>query len=708
MSYHLDIRTDDAGPPADLLAVEWLQTSGTGGFAGASVLGCCTRKYHGLLVAAANPPAGRAVLWSAMRDELVVGDRTIPLACFEFDGAFHPRGDRHLAAFDVDDDGVAHYTFRIDGLTVVRSIVLARLAEAVTVRWSVRGDLSPDAFIRIQPFFAYRHYHHLRQADRPCVRAAQENDTVHLADAAGVLPPMRFHVGRSRFVESPDWWRRFRYRAECERGDACFEDLFSPGMIDLSLTGGVAELAAAAMPDAPMSFDEAVISRSEHRRELVRQARVSGQGAKPSPATPAMNPKPCTPSPALLFAADDFIVRVPHADPTTRGHESATSPVAGGIPATSSSLWTVIAGYPWFADWGRDTFISLPGLLLDTGRCDIAHRVLLRFARAIRNGLVPNRFTDDPRGSQPADYNSADAGLWFIQAAFAWADCSGEWDGFDLDLAGPVRDILNHYHAGTEFNIHVDPADGLLVSGHPGIQVTWMDAMFNGVAITPRAGKPVEINALYGDALRRIAARLADREPKAAKLYSDRYNQWRDSFVEKFLSSRGGLIDRIDENGQPDELIRPNQLFAVSLGQSPLPVEVQKQVVQVAQDVLLTPVGLRSLAPGEPGYHGRYEGDLCARDGAYHQGTVWGWLIGPFLEAYLRVNKFSKKSRIQAGQWLDGMEAHMQQAGLGQISEIFDADPPHTPRGCPAQAWSVAEVVRIRALITRHPQGVLL
>jgi predicted glycogen debranching enzyme len=345
-------------------------------------------------------------------------------------------------------------------------------------------------------------------------------------------------------------------------------------------------------------------------------------------------------------------------------------------------------------------------LLLTTGQFDAALGVLKRFAGAIRDGLVPNRFSDETQGKGtsealliPCDYNSVDASLWFVHAAFAWAAASGDWPRFDLELLEPVVRILTAYHDGTKFNIHVD-SDGLLTCGAESTQLTWMDAMVvPGRPITPRAGKPVEVNALFGDGLSRAIRRLGEIGDSRAHSLQTWHEQWAASFAAVFPSPRGGLYDFIGLDGRPNTLIRPNQLLAVSLGASPLPVNVQREVVRIAIDELLTPFGLRTLAPGEPGYQPQCAGGRNQRDGAYHQGTVWAWLIGPFIEAYLRISNFVAPACQQARIWLEPLVQHMNRACLGQISEIFDGDPPHTPRGAFAQAWSVAEVLRIVALL---------
>lgn len=716
MTQHIDIPSGQDRPADDLLVTEWLLTNGRGSFACGSAVGANTRKYHGLLLSAVRPPGERACLLANLVEEIDIDGQVFPLSCFEFENTFHPRGDRLLTAFDCDKSaGTVAWTYQLGRFALVKRLALARKLDAIAVRYELSapaGGPAPRARLRVGPLLAYRHYHDNRTAAAgPAVHALWDGQLLRVADVNNVLPGMRLQltsgeqVGGGNSPANPDflqtgqWWHRFHYRIEADRQENPWEDLFCPGQFECELgADGSAELLAAVEPFELLSFQPATESQSEHFSRLARSA------AKASPLFASSSP-----GAELLIAADDFIARTP---------DGQTS---------------ILAGFPWFADWGRDAFIALPGLLLATGRYDEAFGVLRRFARAIRGGLVPNRFSDatgmspfpssfaattevhagakHKRGEghiyQPADesacegcdYNSVDAGLWLIHAAFAWAKATGQWAKFDRELLEPARAILHGYHSGTRYNIHVDD-DGLLISGTRDVQVTWMDAMVvPGEPITPRAGKCVETNALFGHGLRLLADRLEKIGDAEAGTFRLRYEQWAENFPAAFASPRGGLCDLIELDGRPNVLIRPNQLLAVSLGDCPLPAEVQCEVVDIAISKLLTPFGLRTLAPGEPGYCGNYCGGRWQRDSSYHQGTAWAWLIGPFIEAYLRVNDFSASAAQQAREWLQPLLAHMGgQACLGQVSEIFDADPPHTPRGAFAQAWSVAELIRALAL----------
>jgi predicted glycogen debranching enzyme len=715
MTQHIDISNSPGGPAGDLLGLEWLLTNGRGSFTAGTVLGVNTRKYHGLLVAAVRPPSERAVLLANLNEELQLGRLIYPLSCFEFDGAFHPRGDAFLTGFDcAKTSGCIAFTYQLGGAKLVKRIGLARGADAIAVRYELTGlpaDVPlADCRLTIAPLLAYRHYHHNRSASgEPAVLADLDGNDLRLRDAQSILPAMRFRtapVSGSRFVCGPDWWYRFFYRIEADRGESPREDLFTPGRFELPFQpDGSAELLAAVEPAELVCFADIAAGQREHHRRLASLASNARLPVSPAAGQPVSPPSPsfqgqtvrnCTASALtdLLLAGDDFVTRLPNP--------------AGDRNETISLL----AGFPWFADWGRDAFISLPGLLLTTGQFDAALGVLKRFAGAIRDGLVPNRFSDDPandcgKGGSPqvpatpipCDYNSVDASLWFVHAAFEWAAASGDWPRFDVELLEPVLRILTAYHDGTKFNIHVD-SDGLLTCGDESTQLTWMDAMVEaGHPITPRAGKPIEVNALFGDGLGRAIRRLGEIADPRARILQSWHDLWAQSFAATFPSPRGGLYDYIGLDGRPNAQIRPNQLLAVSLGPSPLPVHVQREVVRLAIDELRTPFGLRTLAPGEPEYQPHYAGGRDQRDSAYHQGTVWAWLIGPFIEAYLRISNFAMPARQQARIWLEPLVQHLNRGCLGQISEIFDADPPHTPRGAFAQAWSVAEVLRILALL---------
>jgi predicted glycogen debranching enzyme len=394
----------------------------------------------------------------------------------------------------------------------------------------------------------------------------------------------------------------------------------------------------------------------------------------------------------LVWAADQFVFT-----PVGRQQDTVRARAAG------DEIRSIIAGYHWFTDWGRDTMISLEGLTLATGRRVEASYILRTFAHYISDGLIPNMF---PEGETSGLYHTADATLWFFHALSRYFQQTNDRHLL-RQLVPKLLEIVGHHLRGTKFNIHVDPADGLLVQGAPGYQLTWMDAKVDDWVVTPRRGKAVEINALWYNALRLLEKwlRCTRREEEASGI-AQHAEKARKSFNERFWYARGGyLYDVVDgENGRNDAQCRPNQLFAVSLDYPVLDETRWKAVLEVAKKRLLTPVGLRSLAPGERNYKPRYDGDLRARDAAYHQGTVWAWLIGPFIDAWLRVHPDDLET---ARSFLDGFRDHLQRACVGSISEIFDAEPPFTPRGCCAQAWSVAEVLRCFVKTSGDPEGAI-
>ncbi len=646
----------------DLLSREWLANNRIGAYASSTAAGCNTRRYHGLLVAATQPPMGRLVALSQVSEQLLVGEAAYDLATIEFPDTLRPNGTANLVEFR--NDVVPTFVYRADGLEVIKEIILAESANTVAVRYTARGG---EAVLRLMPFVALRDFHHLRtfRDDHQMVFQITENGAM-VQDLSGPLPPLYLSAGRGHFEPGSQWWYRFHYREDLARGQEGFEDLYTPGEFVLELPDGQPrEFTASLGEPRTLGFDETV---SQKRRRIAET--VGGLGPGADVATRR-----------LTVAGDAFVVR--------RHFPSA------------SAAWTIVAGYHWFADWGRDAFIALPGLLLATGRFDRARDVFRTFADHLADGMIPNRFDDY---SAAAHYNSIDASLWFIIAAERYLQATGDEDFWQTTLLPAARGILQAYHDGTQFDIHAD-ADGLLMGGSHNTQLTWMDAALGEEVVTPRHGKCVEINALWHSAhcilaerCRRIDDELAEHCRTQAALIASALNQtfWNDR--------AGGLYDRITD-GAADPAIRPNQIFAVSLPHSALRPDRQAAVVRLVQEKLLTPMGLRSLAPDDPRYRRRYGGSWESRDRAYHQGTVWAWLIGPFIEAYLRVHDFSSFALAQAAQWLSAFDGHLEQAGLGTVSEIFDGDPPHAPRGCIAQAWSVGEVLRAKRLVAAHREA---
>ena len=646
-----------------LLSKEWLLPNRIGAYASSSVLGCNTRRYHGLLIASASPPVDRIAALATVMEQVQVGQTSVDLATNEFADAFSPRGMEHLAVFV--HDIAPHWVYRVGDLEIIKEVMLAEAANAVAVRYTARGGV---ATLRVWPFATLRDYHILRKVHQPSQMTFEgQDDGIVVHDRQGPAHTLCLRVSEGRFEARPQWWYRFLYRQDIARGQDGFEDLYTPGCFVCVLAEGASVQLTASL-DEPLvvDFDATVQAR---RRRLVELAGAAGPGADESTRR-------------LAMATDAF-------------------PVQRAFPGTSSQA-TILAGYPWFADWGRDAFIALPGLLLSTGRFAQARGVFRTFSEHLSGGMIPNRFDDY---SNTAHYNSIDASLWFIIAAERYMAATGD-RGFWHDLLMPTAHaILTAYRNGTRFDIHAD-ADGLLAGGSPETQLTWMDVKLGDEPVTPRHGKAVEANALWYCAHRILAQRCEGVDAGLARHYTHLAELIAPAFVRAFWDQpQGCLYDCISEAG-PDATIRPNQIFAVSLPHSPLLPQQQAQVLETVRRHLLTPLGLRSLSPSDSRYRRRYGGSWESRDRAYHQGMVWAWLIGPYVEALLKVEADKAKAVDEARRCLHAFDAHLHEAGLGSISEIFDGDAPHHPGGCTAQAWSVAEVLRAKLLVEQTARSI--
>jgi len=626
---------------------EWLETNGLGGFALSTVAGRNARRYHGLLVAATTPPTGRAVLLAKLEETLVVGEERFDLSVNRYSGRLHPRGDLLLRAFRVDP--FPTWEYEAGGLRLARTFFLVHGEETAVVRWELLSEPSGPVRLEVRPLLAYRDHHHLRDAATPCDPAVlHEEGGVRLRPVCD-LPELRFAHDADSDVETFFWYRGLEYDLDRERGFEFTEDLLSPLSLGWDL---------AARPDATLvatlgartAGDAGELRAAEEKR----RRRVEGAGSDRRLLR------------LLRAAADRFVVE--------RGEG-----------------WTIVAGYPWFTDWGRDAMIALPGLLLATRRFDVARSVLETFARHVDRGMVPNRFPDE--GTEP-EYNNVDGTLWFVEAVRAYHEASRD-DAFRRQVYPLLVEIVERHLRGTRFGIRAD-VDALLTSGEPGQQLTWMDAKVDGRVVTPRAGKPVEVQALWHNALRTVALYAADLGDAftAARLLA-LADQARESFTALFWDERTGwLADVVGPDGSRDLSLRPNQLFALSLHRPLLAGARAEKVLAAVERRLLTPYGLRSLDPAHPDYQGRFEGGPAERDAAYHQGTAWPWLLGPLVDAHLAVRGNTPESRRVASAWLAPLVEHLFGPGLGQLPEVFDGDPPHRPGGCVAQAWSVGEILR--------------
>jgi predicted glycogen debranching enzyme len=648
--------THDESPVTEVPR-EWLVTNGHGGYASATVSGAITRRYHGFLIAALPPPLGRMV---------VLNDLDVGIECANGRVA-NLREQGRFIDFTLKM-GLPSWRHEIDGRVIEKSVVLSARHDIVYVTFRLLGD-DREARLRLRPFINFRAleapvdealasgYALTARGQRYEIAAGPDLPTLHLA--------IEGREGAT-FTADGGMRRECFFEIEAQRGYDSRGWLWSPGYF----TGTVGKnspltLVAGTEPWHTISAldpDDALVFEGERRRRLIGLAAPpaqSGFGAE------------------LVLAADAFVIA-----PVGRVADVARSHAEGEY------VGTIIAGYHWFTDWGRDTMISLEGLTLSTGRFVEARWILRTFAHYVRDGLIPNMF---PEGRSQGLYHTADATLWFFHALHRYVEHSN--DRTTLELMLPIlKDIVRHHLEGTRFGIKVDPTDGLLVQGEEGYQLTWMDAKVDDWVVTPRRGKAVEINALWYNALRLLADWLGQtQDPEAAAMVAHA-EKARVSFNRRFWHEAGGyLYDVVDGKSGDDPSFRPNQIFAISLDHPILDKARWKPVVTAVQERLLTPMGLRSLAPGEPDYKPHYFGDLRARDAAYHQGTIWAWLIGPFIDAWLKVHP---EEREAAGHFLDAFVPHLAEAGIGSISEVFDAEPPFTPRGCIAQAWSVAEVLR--------------
>jgi predicted glycogen debranching enzyme len=644
---------------------EWLVANALGGYASGTVLGPPTRRYHGLLVAALPAPFGRLVVLNHLRESVIAPDgREADLQAAV--GDVHDARPEALCEFRLEN-GLPVWSYRTPFATVEKKLVMPHMQNTVHVVYHVTGG--ERLTLALRPYVSFRPLEH--PVDEPLsgpyvITAIDDRYALEDGSHKTVLRLRMTHADARFTLErsmTPDVW----FASEAARGYPAKGALWTPGLfhVDLARGEGVALTASTESWDVAAAQEPHEALAAEHGRRQRLLARAAPQAQRDLAAE-------------LVLAADQFVIT-----PAGRTEENARARAAG------DEVRTVIAGYHWFTDWGRDTMISLEGLTLATGRYEEAGYILRTFARYVRDGLIPNMF---PEGRSVGLYHTADATLWFFHALSRYLAVTG--DRLTLFTILPkLVDIVEHHVRGTRFGIGVDPADGLLREGEEGYQLTWMDAKVGDWVVTPRRGKAVEINALWYNALRLLEQWLSDigDSPTAQRLAAHA-EQARVSFNRRYWYGEGGyLYDVIDGPRGDDASCRPNQVFAIALDHPVLEPSRWGSVFDVVRERLLTPVGLRSLAPGSPEYKSRYDGDLRARDAAYHQGTVWAWLIGPYVDAWLRV---APGAHADAHRLLQGFKLQLDEACIGSISEIFDAEPVYTPRGCIAQAWSVAEVLR--------------
>jgi predicted glycogen debranching enzyme len=683
---------------------EWFLTNGLGGFASGTAACVPERRYHAWFIPAMSPPVGRMAAVQACAEWLVLREPATgaepgrverhDFSSFRYTtGMLSPQGAANLVEFRKTATSVA-WTYNVAGLRVTRELVLARHRNAASVRYTVSGQVPANAALEVRPLLAMRDFHDLQtRMDAARFDVATQATRVQVV-TKGLSLAMLATRGEGNFARDDEWWSNFFYVREQERGQDAMEHLYSPGVFVFPLHGSkpdghVCEVQMFAGEVAPAVMDVDALRTSEH----ARLGTLASAALKPMNGADAKTRDAVA---ALAAATDQFVVRRANGDMD-----------AHGVPALTS----IIAGYPWFSDWGRDTCISLPGLLLSTGRFAEALGSLRAFAALRRRGLIPNCFDN---GSGTPEYNTVDASLWFIVTCCRYLEASGDREGFNLHLRQACLDIVDAYRTGTDYGIRMDDRDGLIIAGNATTQLTWMDAKRDGVVFTPRFGKPVEISALWYAGLMMLEAALEKDQPKTARELAQLASKTAKGFEQFWDASRGCLFDCLVAAGASwtgSAEMRPNQLFAVSLPYSALSRERQKGVVSVCERDLLTPFGLRTLAAGSPKYRPRFEGPLFERDGAYHNGTVWPWLLGPFCEAYLRVSDFSVDAKRRVRGWLTPLidetlaTATTARAGVvlpvRQVAEVYDADDGATPRrpdGCMAQAWSAAELLRVLQL----------
>jgi predicted glycogen debranching enzyme len=645
---------------------EWLVTNGIGGYASGTIAGVLTRRYHGLLIAALSPPLGRTLMLPKLEEIVHYHTQVYALSSdYWADGHVDPEGHRHIEHFALEGT-IPTWRFACADALLQKRIWMQQGANTTYVHYELLRASQPVALL-LKALVNHRDHHGNVRSwgwQMAVDRIAQGIRVTATPEAT----PLYLLSHQAEVLTLHDWYYNFDLPVERERGLSDREDHLHVATFHLTLQPGESvTIVASTETDPDLNGSVALKQRRNHEQKLLNLWRTV------RPLTPKDNGNGLG---QLVLAADQFIVNRTVDLPTTT-QAGQTAEVLNGK--------TILAGYPWFSDWGRDTMISLPGLTLTTGRAEIARLILRTFAQYVSQGMLPNRFPD--AGETP-EYNTVDATLWYFEAIQHYYKATQD-DDLLMELFPVLADIIDWHCRGTRYNIHLDPADGLLYAGDTGLQLTWMDAKVGDWVVTPRTGKPIEINALWYNALRTMAkfARMLGKPHQEYEAIADRTLA---RFTRFWNPEAGYCYDVLDTPNGNDSSLRPNQIFAVSLPASPLSPAQQRGVVDACARSLLTSYGLRSLAPDHPDYQGHYGGSLRQRDGAYHQGTVWGWLLGPFVLAHLRVYG----NPAQARQFLEPMIDQLAAHGLGNLSEIFDGDPPMIARGCIAQAWTVAEILR--------------
>lgn len=631
----------------EAIQFEWLETNGLGGWASSTIIGCNTRRYHGLLVASTAPPVERMVLVSKIDEKILINDQVFELGVNDFGDAINPIGNQYLTKFT--KDLLPEWTYELNGITIKKTICMVQGENTTVVVYTVLK--APKAFkLQIQPFIAARDYHTLQNNKSNLWWDVEFADGIFRNHPFEHSPNIYISVPDAAYEHNPNWFDHYNYLEEKNRGLDYKEDLMNHGTLSVTLKKGQS-VGIIVSTENPKGRDAIKLLDQEIAR---KKALLNKQ-----PDNLLLK--------QLILSADQYIVQ--------RGE----------------NLKTIIAGYHWFTDWGRDTMISLPGLCLSTGRFQDAKKIISAFAKSVSMGMLPNRFPDH---EEAPEYNNVDGTLWFFIAIYKYFQATEDKDFVLKELLPVLTEILNWHCSGTRYNIKV-AEDGLLFAGEQGVQLTWMDAKIADWVVTPRMGKPVEVQALWYNALRIYCEFLhLDNQLEEAAKFAAKAAHVKQSFKKLFWNEGGNhLYDVIDRNGKPDASIRPNQLFAISLPFALIEDKEAKAVLKIIEERLYTAVGLRTLPTHDLRYVGVYEGGVFKRDAGYHQGTVWCWLLGAYVDALIKLK--GAKGKTMAKNVITEFVHHLEEACIGNVSEIFNGDLPQHPKGCIAQAWSVAELLRV-------------
>jgi len=638
---------------------EWLETNGLGGWASSSIIGCNTRRYHGLLVAALPTRIERMALVSKLEETIIINNEQFELGVNNYGGVIHPDGNQHQVSFT---KGLfPQFVYNAGGVVLEKTIAMVHGENTTLVIYNVLEAEQPFT-LELLPLLSVRRYHGLIRANSSVHHEAHFSEDVFRTQVYDDTPGIFIKVPHGKYHHDPHWWFHFNYDKEKERGLDFVEDLFAPGEFSVSLQKG--ESAGIIIStDDPRGRDALeLLAKESLRRQLLINDLPEDEVVK-----------------QLVLAADQFIVERKVQAPLA----SSDSP-----KEKNSERTTVIAGYHWFTDWTRDTMIALPGLCLSTGRYEDAKKILSDFAKSVNEGMLPNHFPDN---GEPVGYNSVDGTLWYFIAVYKYWAATADRKFVLGELLPVLGEIIEWHFKGTRHGIHATE-DGLLYSGEEGLQLTWMDAKIGDWVVTPRMGKAVEINALWYNALS-IYATLLELNGNANEAIGifEKAEMVRKNFNEQFWDGEKGYLYDVIHDNEKDDSLRPNQLFAVSLPFTLIDREKARSILKIVTAKLYTVAGLRSLSPDDPSYASCYAGDSHKRDSCYHQGTVWSWLLGPYIDALAKLGS----SRSLLKNVIDNFVYHLNEGCIGNVSEIFDAELPHHPKGCIAQAWGVAEILRV-------------